>query len=103
MIPVPTAVPPSVNSCKSSEAADRVLRDRSIAFAYESNICPYEIGTASWRCVRPAFLIDLVAFDFAFNVFTSFLTSVSSEGSERSAAILVADGLTSFEDWPLFT
>ena len=90
MIPVPTAVPPSVNSCKSSEAADRVLRDRSIAFAYESNICPYEIGTASWRCVRPAFLID-------------FLTSVSSEGSERSAAILVADGLTSFEDWPLFT
>ena len=41
--------------------------------------------------------------DFFESDFMSFFVSSSSFGVDRSIAIFVADGLTSFEDCPLFT
>jgi len=79
------------------------VRERVIARLYASNSWPNGIGTASWRCVRPTFLIDLNCEALVASDFSSFLASVSSAGSWRRIATFVVEGFTSFDDWPRFT
>jgi len=53
--------------------------------------------------VRAAFLIDLYCVDFVASDFSRRFVSSSKLGRERSVAIFVEEGMTSFEDWPKFT
>ena len=53
--------------------------------------------------MRAAFLIDLYCVDFVASDFSRRFVSSSKLGRERSVAIFVEEGMTSFEDWPKFT
>ncbi len=65
---------------------------------------PSVIGTASWRCVRPILTMPANSFALASSVSRSFRTAGTSRKRICStAAMCMAVGKVSLEDWLLFT
>mmetsp|Transcript_5595 Transcript_5595/g.14993 ORF Transcript_5595/g.14993 Transcript_5595/m.14993 type:complete len:224 (+) Transcript_5595:281-952(+) len=65
--PVPTAVPPMASSHTRGSTPFARSSAYSSCCAKPENSCPSVSGTASWRCVRPIFTIELNASLFAAN------------------------------------
>ena len=102
--PVPTAVPPSASSRSGSPAARISSASRSRLARQPEISWEKRIGTASCRCVLPHLRIP----SFSFSNSRSVSVSSRSAGSTRSsrmeaAAICIAVGKVSFDDWLIFT
>ena len=102
--PVPTAVPPSASSWRWGSASSTCPRPWSSCETQPEISWPRVIGTASWRCVRP--ILTMPENSFAFR--SSVSRSVRTAGIRRNrvcstAAIDIAVGNVSFEDWLLLT
>ncbi len=102
--PVPTAVPPSGTSRRSSLARSMRASPRRHAAAHPDNSWPRRTGTASTRCVRPSFTTWSSSFAFASRAPASAeRPGAVSASTVRIAARWSAVGKTSFELWPLLT
>ena len=102
--PVPTAVPPIASSDRCFKELFIVSIPWSICETYPENSCPNVIGVASIICVLPILTIFLNCLDFFSKLFLNFfkLGTVLFLIMLR-AAILIAVGKVSFDDWDLFT
>ena len=93
--PVPTAVPPMPSSRRSSAARSRRLRLRATVCPYAVNSWPRRIGVASWRWVRPDFMMWSKAFPLARNAAARPSAAARSGARRESAASRIAVGITS--------
>ena len=103
-MPVPTAVPPIASSASAARAAETRRIPWSIWDWYPENSWPKRIGVASIKCVLP----DLTIGSNSFAFFARLSSSSRSAGrrlwsTSINAATWMAVGITSFEDWPIFT
>ena len=103
LIPVPIAVPP-IGKYRHS-----FLLDSNESFAWtscslqDSISYPKVNGTASIRCVLPVLIISLYSHSLSIIFITrKSITALSSDAS-KTDDILIAEGITSFELWDIFT
>src|SRR5437016_2828717 len=104
VIPVPTAVPPIASSARAARQDETRRIPWSIWDWYPENSWPRRIGVASIKWVRPDFTIGSNSFAFFARLSSSSRRAASRFWSiSMSAATWIAVGITSFEDWPMFT
>ena len=102
--PVPTAVPPSASSRSGGRDASMSCRSRSRLARQPEISCENAMGVASCKWVRPDFTIP----SFSSSSRRSVAASVSIAGITLfsrivTAAICIAVGKVSLEDWDIFT
>mmetsp|Transcript_26462 Transcript_26462/g.67199 ORF Transcript_26462/g.67199 Transcript_26462/m.67199 type:complete len:284 (+) Transcript_26462:565-1416(+) len=102
--PVPTAVPPRASSLRRGSTASTRRIPLVTCCAYPLNSCPSVSGVASCVCVRPILRMLANSVDLA----ASAVCSSRSPGSSTSwiwptAAMDIAVGNESFDDWPMLT
>ena len=102
--PVPTAVPPSARCFSWGNAESSICLSRSRLLLQPEISCENRMGVASCRWVRP----DLTTSAFSCSRCRNVAISKSIAGSnlssmERTAAMCMAAGNVSLEDWDIFT
>src|SRR5215510_9276871 len=104
LIPVPTAVPPSARRYTPSSAV--WIRSTSSASipAYPDHSCPSVSGVASCMWVRPILTLSPQAFALApIAARTAVTPGTTRCVTFTAAAMYMADGNESFDDWAMFT
>mmetsp|Transcript_11124 Transcript_11124/g.23867 ORF Transcript_11124/g.23867 Transcript_11124/m.23867 type:complete len:330 (-) Transcript_11124:314-1303(-) len=102
--PVPTAVPPRASSLTMTSAFSMARMPLVSCWTSPPNSCPRVRGVASMKWVRPVLTMEANSLDLLARVSRSLRIPGRVVSTVRLyAAMCIAVGKVSFEDWLLFT